>query len=102
MGNEIVERKFSSTTDNVVLINWASRNLYSQCFILVGRLICHIITHISPHLTHCFSRWRVLCQLTGHTGFVNAVASLKVTEEFPKGLIVTGGQDKVINIYCTG
>ena len=43
-----------------------------------------------------------MCQLTGHTGFVNAVASLKVTEEFPMGLIVTGGQDKVINVYCTG
>ena len=48
------------------------------------------------------TRWSVICQLTGHTGFVNAVASLKTTDDFPKGLIVTGGQDKVINIYCTG
>ncbi|KAL5248470.1 hypothetical protein ACHWQZ_G017610 [Mnemiopsis leidyi] len=52
--------------------------------------------------TPAANRWKVMCQLTGHTGFVNAVASLKVTEDFPMGLIVTGGQDKVINVYCTG
>lgn len=52
--------------------------------------------------TPAADRWSVICQLTGHTGFVNAVASLKTTDDFPKGLIVTGGQDKVINIYCTG
>eukprot|EP00116_Pleurobrachia_bachei_P002204 sb/3462466/ len=44
-------------------------------------------------------RWRKACQLKGHTGFVNAVAALKATPEFPEGLIVTGSQDKTINIY---
>ena len=37
--------------------------------------------------------------MKGHTGFVNAVAALKATPEFPEGLIVTGSQDKTINIY---
>ena len=41
-------------------------------------------------------------KLTGHTGFVNAVAALKVTPEFPQGMVVTGGQDKLINVYCPG
>ena len=40
--------------------------------------------------------------MEGHTGFINAVAVLKASEEFPLGLILTAGQDKLINVYCIG
>ncbi|KAJ1947287.1 WD repeat protein Lub1, partial [Linderina pennispora] len=35
----------------------------------------------------------------GHTGYVNSVAVLSATTEYPSGLIATGGADKDINLW---
>lgn len=34
-----------------------------------------------------------------HEGFVNSVAFIPSTEEYPRGIIVSGGSDKLINLY---
>ncbi|KAG2221615.1 hypothetical protein INT45_005189, partial [Circinella minor] len=35
----------------------------------------------------------------GHEHFVNSLASISSCEQFPNGLIVSGGTDKIINVY---
>jgi len=49
--------------------------------------------------TPAAQRWVIKRKLTGHTNFVNAVAALPGTPDFPTGLIVTGGQDTKILIH---
>ena len=40
-----------------------------------------------------------IMEMKEHDGFVNSVAFIPSTEEYPNGLIVSGGSDKLINLY---
>ena len=47
-------------------------------------------------------RYKVLTVLKGHSSFVNCLAPLPPSRDFPKGAIATGGQDSRILIFCLG
>ena len=83
--------------------------------LFLRKILCHIFLKFLPYFKsllfkdiflsdkyHVSSRWVIKRKLTGHTNFVNAVAALPGTPDFPAGLIVTGGQDTRILVHSMG